>query len=292
MSNLIRSLQLFQGVNEQGSFSAFARQKNLSHTTVARAIDDLEAHFGVRLFHRSTRSLTLTREGELLLDHAATILDQLEQAEAELTGAKAVKGLVRLGVTTALGLHYAEKLPALKDRHRGLSVELLIADWRDVSTDSAFDLWLTVGEQPLAAQTPLGNLPLILVAAPSFLEKRGEPKSVEELLAQDCLSYGYEARPSTWVIDGHEVRPSGFLRANSSEAVHRAVRGGLGIALLPSIQVEGDLASGTLFQLLTDTDIDPVFVSVGHNPGFRHIPLRVQTVRDFLVEHFPGHPSA
>ncbi|MFT3964947.1 MAG: LysR family transcriptional regulator [Sphingobium sp.] len=283
----MRSLRLFLDLSEEGNFSALARRQHISHTTVARAIDDLEAHFGVRLFQRSTRALRLTRDGERLVDHAAIILGQLDQAEAELAGSDAARGLVRIGVTTALGLHYAERLALLHARHPGLSAEMLVADWRAVADDSGLDLWLSVGEARGEGTTALGLLPRILVAAPAYVAAQGAPLTVEDLPAHRCLSYGYEAHPSPWPVDGREWRVGGFLRANSSEAVRRAMRGGLGIALLPRIQVEEDLARGLAVQILPDAAIPPVAVTVSH--GFRgmRLPVRVRAVTDFLVEHFP-----
>lgn len=287
MADLVRSLRLFRDIIEQGSFSALARQRNLSHTTVARAIDDLEAHFRTRLFRRSTRNLTLTPDGERLIGHAMLILDQLEQAETDLTGAATAKGLVRVGVTTALGLYYAERLSSLRDSHPDLSVEFLVADWRDVAADTALDLWLSVtGDRP-GTHVVLGRLRRVLVASPAYLRDRAAPQSIADLSAHQCVNYGYEARSSTWTLDGAEYRPTGFLRANSSEAVHRAVRGGLGIALLPRIQVEEDFASGRLVQLLPDVDIPSIAVAIVHSPLMTSMSMRVQAVRDFLMFHFP-----
>jgi DNA-binding transcriptional LysR family regulator len=288
MSDLVRSLRLFVRLSEEGSFSALARRQNLSHTTIARAIDDLEAHFGVRLFHRSTRRLGLTGDGERLIDHAAAILDQVGQAEADLAGAVAARGLVRIGVTTALGLHYAQALEALRARHPDLSVELLFADWRDVADDRGLDLWLTVGATDAPGAVVLGELPRILVAAPAYLAAHGTPACADDLGAHQCLTYGYAARPEAWPIDGRAMQVRGFLRANTSEAVLRATRGGLGISLLPRIQLEEDLARGQLVQVLESARIAPLAIMAAH--GFRgmRMPMRARVAMDFLVERFPG----
>lgn len=287
MSDLVRSLRLFLRLSEEGSFSALARRQNLSHTTIARAIDDLEAHFGVRLFQRSTRRITLTGDGERLIEHAAAILDQVAQAEADLAGAVAARGLVRIGVTTALGLHYARRLERLRAGHPDLAVELLFADWRDVADDGGLDLWLTVGAAEAPGAVLLGELPRILVAAPAYLEAHGEPTAADDLAAHQCLTYGYAARPEPWPIDGREMRVAGFLRANTSEAVLRATLGGLGIALLPRIQVEEDLARGQVVQVLPEAKIAPLSIMAAH--GFRgmRMPMRARVAMDFLVAEFP-----
>ncbi|WP_404478241.1 LysR family transcriptional regulator [Novosphingobium sp. BL-52-GroH] len=292
MTDFVRSLRLFVRLSEEGSFSALARRQNLSHTTIARAIDELEAHFGVRLFQRSTRRLTLTRDGERLVEHALAILDQVGQAEAELAGTVAARGLVRIGVTTALGLHYAQRLERLRQQHPDLLVELLFADWRDVADDRGLDLWLTVGAtEGRAPAVVLGEIPRILVAAPAYVEAHGVPATTDDLGAHQCLTYGYAARAEPWPIDGREMRVTGFLRANTSEAVLRAMRGGLGIALLPRIQVEEDLSRGLAVQVLPQVRVAPLTIMATH--GFRgmRLPMRARVAMDFLVENFPSEPA-
>lgn len=290
MSDLIRSLRLFVRLTEEGSFSALGRSQNLSHTTIARAISDLELHFGVRLFQRTTRRQVLTTDGERLLEHAVAILDQVGLAESDLAGAVAARGLVRIGVTTALGLHYAERLGRLSEQHPELLVEWLMADWHDATDHGGLDLWLWVGEDG-AEGTLLGHLPRILAASPGYLRRHGVPVSVSDLAGHQCLAYGYAARPSPWLLEGKEFSLTGFLRANSSEAILRAARGGGGIGLLPRIQVEEDLARGLLTHVLPQVAIPPVAVLIAH--GFRgmRMPMRTRVALDFLVEHFPHPPG-
>ncbi|PNU06720.1 LysR family transcriptional regulator [Novosphingobium guangzhouense] len=294
MSDLIRSLRLFVRLNEEGSFSALGRRQNLSHTTIARAIRDIEQHFDVRLFQRTTRSQALTADGERLLEHAVAILDQVGMAEADLAGTVAARGLVRVGVTTALGLHYAGRLSAMAEHHPELMVEWLVADWRDAADHGGLDLWLWVGSRENGndadgqASSLLGELPRILVAAPDYLDRHGMPRSVDDLTRHQCLTYGYAARPAPWPIDGRKLEVSGFLRANSSEAVLRATRGGLGIGLLPRIQVEEDLARGQVVPVLPDADIPSIPVMLAN--GFRgmRMPMRARVVLEFLESEFPA----
>jgi DNA-binding transcriptional LysR family regulator len=288
MSDLIRSLRLFVRLNEEGSFSALGRRQNLSHTTIARAIGDLETHFGIRLYQRTTRRQSLTRDGERLLEHAVAILDQIQMAEADLAGEAAARGLVRVGVTTALGLHYAQRLEVLRAGHPELTVEFLVADWREAAAGGGLDLWLEVGNSSSGRAADLGSLPRILVASPNYLARRGVPENIDDLAAHECLAYGYGARAEPWIVDGRELRVSGFLRANSSEAILRAVRGSLGIGLLPGIQVADDLANGLMRQILPRAAIQPLPIHVA--TGFRGMrtPMRAQVVLDFLVAEFPG----
>ena len=200
----------------------------------------------------------------------------------------AARGLVRVGVTTALGFHYAQRLSYLAQHHPDLMIELLVADWRDAADHGGLDLWLWVGEGgTTAGSTPLGQLPRVLVAAPEYVERHGSPASGDDLKRHQCLTYGYAARPAPWSIDGRELDVRGFLRANSSEAVLRATRGGLGIGLLPRIQVEEDLARGLVVLVMPDAEIPsiPVMLATGFR-GMR-IPMRARVVMDFLEAEFP-----
>ncbi len=290
MTDIFEALRTFVRVGERLNFSAVATELNASHTTIARRIDYLEERFGARLFHRSTRALMLTDEGLRLLDHGRAILENIEQAELDLSQHETgVRGVVRVGVTTALGLHYADHLAALHAGHPNLRIEFAMADWRSNLEEDGLDLALRIGEPPpeMEAVIPLGPVDRVLVAAPAYLEVRGAPDRPEELHRHECIAYGYGPSPAVWDVGGMRLRVSGCFRANSSEAVYRAVLSGLGIGLLPHIQVRHDLAAGRLRQLLGDFAIDPLMLSVVHRFGGAGLPPRIHVVRDFLIQHFP-----
>ena len=290
MTDMIEALRTFVRVGERLNFSAVAIELNASHTTIARRIDFLETRFGARLFHRSTRALALTDEGLRLLDHGRAILEDVEQAELDLSQRDAgVRGVVRVGVTTALGLHYAEHLATLHARHPSLRIEFAVADWRNNMAEEGLDLALRVGETSPGMEgiALLGAIDRVLVAAPVYLEERGAPDRPEDLYRHECIAYGYGPSPAVWDVSGLRLRVSGCFRANSSEAVYRAVLSGIGIGLLPLIQVQRDLAVGGLRPLLDRFTIDPLIVSVVHRFGRTGLPPRIRVIRDFLIEHFP-----
>ncbi|PZU59537.1 MAG: LysR family transcriptional regulator [Sphingobium sp.] len=288
MSDLVQSLRTFVRVAEHLNFSAVAAQSHASHTTIARRIDHLEAHFGTRLLNRSTRRLTLTREGERLLDHARAVIEEIDHAEAEVSGDPVARGIVRMGVTTMLGLHYAALLPVLHARHPALKVEFAVSDWQDSLIDTGLDLAIRVGEEGAdAAVVLLGPVDRVVVASPAYLSDRGMPSDVAALSAHECIAYGYGPSQTVWEIGRQQLRIDGCFRANSSEAVHRAVVSGLGIGLLPRLQVRNDLLSGTLVALLPGVAIAPLTVSVIHRFAGVRLPVRVRAVLDFLADQFP-----
>ncbi|PZU08174.1 LysR family transcriptional regulator [Sphingomonas sp.] len=296
MSDLLLNLRSFVRVGERLNFSTVAVESHASHTTIARRIDQLEAHFGTRLLHRSTRRLALTREGERLLEHARTVIEEIDHAEADLGGEVMVRGVVRVGVTTALGFHYADRLTSLRARHPDLRVEFAVADWQEDIAAAGLDLALRVGEPAPEADhvRPLGVMERILVAAPAYLAVRGTPACVADLHAHDCIAYGYGPSRSRWGVGGEQLRVDGPFRANSSEAVYRAVAGGLGIGLMPTIQVRRDIVAGALRVVLPDVPIEPLSLSVSHRFAGVRMPARVRAMLDFLVDEFParGRPIA
>src|SRR5262249_14154731 len=130
MTDMVLALRTFAKVAETLNFTTVAQRSHASNTTIARRIDFLESHFAVRLLHRTTRSLALTPEAERLLDHARAVIEEMDHAESDLAGAGDLSGVVRVGVTTALGLHYAERLISLLREHPALRVEFAVADWQ------------------------------------------------------------------------------------------------------------------------------------------------------------------
>src|SRR3954451_18379421 len=112
--DMLGSLRAFVRITEAGSFSAVAREVNASQSAVTRQIAQLEQHFGVRLFHRTTRRLSLTDDGQSLLTHARHLIESADEMEAALGRQSGEpRGLVRLGTTVSAGLFLATRLPAL-----------------------------------------------------------------------------------------------------------------------------------------------------------------------------------
>src|SRR5580693_3993168 len=127
--DLLRSLGIFVRVVETGSFSAVARESGTSHSASTRLIGQLEDHFGVRLFHRTTRRLSLTEDGQDLLNHARHLLEASQEMEATLGRQSASpSGLVRIGITPAVATLLVPQLPRMFQRYPDLAVELVVRD--------------------------------------------------------------------------------------------------------------------------------------------------------------------
>ncbi|WP_242125664.1 LysR family transcriptional regulator [Sphingobium sp. Sx8-8] len=289
MSDLLIALRTFVRLCEKPNFSRVAEEMHASHTTIARRLDQVEAHFGTPLFHRTTRRLIPTPEADRLLIHARTMLDALEVAEQDFGPLRnEPSGLVRIGFTTALGLHYVERLGELTARYPALQLDCAMTDWQRDVVEDRLDLALRVGpvgDDSLVVHR-LGALPRLLVAHPDYLGRHGTPVGAEDLSTHQCIAYAYGDVPARWTIDGRERVVSGTFRSDSSEAVHRAVLSGLGIALLPAIRVRRDIEAGRLLPVLPDSSIAPLDILVVH-PSHKRLSPRARVVLDFLKTHFP-----
>ena len=288
--DLLGALNAFVRVTETGSFSAVARETHASQSAVTRQIAQLEQHFGVRLFHRTTRRLSLTDDGQALLGHARHLLaatDEMEAALGRQSGEP--RGLVRLATSVAGGLFLATRLPLLLARHPGLSVELLMRDQHADMVEERLDLAFRSGDIADASLVArrIGLLGRAVVAAPIYLERSGAPSVPQDLAQHACLIHDAEADPYVWRFTGPEgplsVRVTGAFLANDSEAVRRAARAGHGVALLPEIQVLDDLRAGRLFRLLEDYPSQLVPVHIVY-PSRRNLAPRTRVVMDFLIE--------
>ncbi len=290
MSDLLIALRTFVRLCEKPNFSRVAGEMHASHTTIARRLDQVESHFGAILFHRTTRRLIATPEADRLLVHARAMLDALDGAEQEFGPVRDQPGgLVRIGFTTALGLYYVERLGDLTARYPALQLDCAMTDWQRDVVEDRLDLALRVGpvgDDSLVVH-PLGALPRLLVAHPAYLAGHGMPSSAEDLPGHQCIAYAYGDVPARWTIDGRERVVGGTFRSDSSEAVHRAALSGLGIALLPAIRVQGDIAAGRLVPVLPESHIAPLDIWAVH-PSHKRLPPRARVVLDFLKENFPG----
>ncbi len=288
--DVLGALRVFVRVTETGSFSAVAREVHASQSAVTRQIAQLEQHFGVRLFHRTTRRLSLTDDGQALLTHARQLIDSADEMEAVLGRQSGTpRGLVRLGTSVAGGLFLSTRLPVLLARYPGLSVELVMRDQFTDMVTERLDLAMRSGEisdTSLVARR-VGELGRAVVAAPVYLERNGAPSEPADQANHTCLIHDAEAEPEVWRFAGPDgpqsVNVSGAFIANDSEAVRRAARAGHGIALLPEVQLIDDLRAGRLFRLLEDYPSQIVPVHIVY-PSRRNLAPRTRVVMDFLIE--------
>jgi DNA-binding transcriptional LysR family regulator len=288
--DLLGALGVLVRVVETGSFSAVARERELSQAAVARQVAQLEEHFGVRLFHRTTRKLSLTDDGEMLLGLARPVLDGIDGLEAALGRQSASPvGLVRVGVTVTGSRFLAQRLPALLADHPGLKVELVVSDRFGDMIEDRLDLAMRVGEVADASLVVRrsGTASFVVVAAPSYIERNGKPSTPGDLASHTCIVHDVGPGSNVWTFvtpDGsQQFHVSGGFLANDVSAVRVAARSGYGIALLPLFEVLDDLRSGVLVCILSEFPPPTTPLSLVY-PSRRHLAPRTRIVFEFMLE--------
>ena len=276
----IPDVEVFSAIAESGSLSAAARRLGLAPMTVSRRLASLEGELGVRLFHRTTRSVSLTAEGETFLPFATTLLEASEGARVSLkSNAGAASGVLKVTAPTVFGQAVIMPLiPTLLAEHPALRVDLTLSDSIVDIVGLGIDVAVrisTLRDSTLIAR-PLAPNPRVLCASPLYLERHGIPATMDALLSHRRIAlHGMPFWP--FMRDGEAVsmRAEGVFSANSVEAVRTASRQGLGIAMLTYWDIRDDLAAGSLCLVeLEDVDPEQLFITA-LLPTRQHVPHRV-----------------
>jgi len=289
----VDDLRIFMLVARLGSFSRVAEQQQASPSAISTAISRLEVQLGARLFHRTTRTVVLTQEGTELLARSERLLEDFD----EITGlfrqaASTLAG--RLRVDLPLGMASGivmDMLPAFMAQHPGLQMDVFSTDRRvDVVADG-FDCVIRGGAvvDDLLVCRPLGYLPLINIVSPRYIAAHGHPESVNGLAGHYLVNYAPNPtdQPAGFTYrDGQAERVLPMrhqVTVNNSAAYSAACRAGFGIAQVPLIGAEADLAAGRLVQVLPDHVPAPMPVNqlYAHR---RNVPQRVRVFGDWLAD--------
>lgn len=301
-TQLSEQLDLFLAVLESGSFSAAARQYQLTPSAVARRMDSLEQAIGVSLFLRSTHAVRATPAGIAFAERGRRILDELRLARAEvLSLSSAQEGLIRIDAPTPFGRrHLAPAIADFLAANPGLDIQLrLIDSFIDLDGEHLGEVDVVIRIGPLAdsrlVATPLASMMRIACASPAYLRRRGTPLSPQELSGHDGLDWDTLAPAYAWRFprDGKlQLQRPGRLRmtSNNCETLLHGVLNGLGIAHLPSWLASEYLLRGELQPLFCDNGLPaPEPSSVYALRLERESSPRVRLLLAFLGERF-GHP--
>lgn len=282
-------LAAFVRTIETGSFSDAARLLGASPSAVSKSVARLEARLGVRLIQRSTRTLALTAEGALYFERVAPLIQALADAEQALRTPDDVSGLLRVAAPSDLGRTvFAGWAERFARAHPRLKLELGIADRQVDLIREGYDVAIRVGallENRLTARR-LTTLQPVLVAAPVYLARRGQPAERADLAEHACLRYLTPAGPFPWTwADGSSLVPDGPFDTNDGVVLRQAALAGAGIAQLARIAVVDDLAAGRLDIVLPHLPMPGLEVHALHAYG-RQAPQRVRLFIAFLQQQF------
>lgn len=289
----LRAMRLFLRVAELGSYAKASHEMGLSSSVASTVIKELEAHMGVQLLRRTTRSVRPTPEGARYLERLRVVLSELDELEDEVKDAgRKVEGHLRL--QTPVGFAHqivARRLPAFLDAHPGLSIELLARNGLPDFVRENLDGAVFIGEVPErdVIARPLGRSPFVITAAPAYISRHGAPSSPEDLHRHLTISIrsSTTGAPLPWRFfrNGETTFLPLASRAvfeASEPAVEMAASGG-GLLQMIRYLVQDDIAAGRLVQVLPDWQYpgaDIVFVYPRHSRR----PRRLRVLEDFVVD--------
>ncbi|MBS0591851.1 MAG: LysR family transcriptional regulator [Proteobacteria bacterium] len=293
----LNDMLLFARVVEARGFSEAARRMRSSKSRVSKAVARLEQSLGARLLNRSTRGLSTTEIGAAFYEHCARIADEAVQA-AELASRlqSEPRGTLRISAPVAFGrLHVAPALAEYLVRHAGLSVDLTVTDRLVDLVEEGHDVAIRIAREPslhLVARE-LAPVRRVICATPAYFRHHGVPATPHELQAHNCLHRTPFGAQAEWRLHGPQgeaaVRIKGSLRIDDDDTLAQAALSGLGIALLPTFIIGGDLQAGRLQAVLGDYVPLERRVYAVHLPN-RHLPAKVRAFVELLRERFGPVP--
>jgi len=286
----IRTLETFVAVVEAASFSRAADKLETTPGAVSRRISALEGRLGLRLLNRTTRKFSLTEAGEQYFRDVSSILQALAEAENRISHhAEKPTGILRVAAPLSFGVRaLAPLLPDFSERFPELRVILDLNDRMVDILAMGADVALRIG--PLADSSlvvrRIGEVRRTLCAAPAYLDRRGEPKTPEDLTRHACLHYSNVGIKEEWTLVGEGgtmvVEVDGHLCANNGDVLRKAAVGGMGIISLPDFIVTEDLAAGRLRRVLPGYTTHPMTLAALW-PSRQFIPAKVRVFVDYLA---------
>lgn len=288
---------MFVAVVDASGFAGAARKLNISPPAVTRAINELEAHLGVRLLTRTTRIVRVTESGARYADDCRQILAQLAEADESVAGMqRTARG--RLTITAPV-LFGAKFVAAVVTEYLAANPEVVATCWfldRVVNMlDEGADIGIRIGELPDSTMqaTSVGRVRRVICASPAYLERHGVPRTPADLESHVVVSASAVTPTSEWrlVEDGAPriVKLQPRMTTTSNDSALAAAVAGFGITRLLSYQVAEHLGDGRLVPLLREYELPSMPVHVVHREG-QHASKKARAFIDLVVERLRANP--
>lgn len=289
----IELYRVFVRVVDCAGFTRAADQLKLPRSTVSEAVRTLEQRLGTRLLHRTTRQVTPTQDGLLFHARCQQLIADADEAEQLFRQSpQSLSGRLKVDVPGRIGrLIIAPALPGFLQAHPQIDVELGMTDRSIDLVEDGVDCALRVGplqDSRLVARG-IGQLPLINVASPAYVERHGMPTHPSQLGMHWGVLY---ASPGNGRVEAWEWRENGILRSqplagrvtvNSAEAYIACCIAGLGMIQIPAYDVRAELAAGSLLEVMPGHRADPMPMHLLF-PHRRHPSQRLRVFVDWLQQ--------
>jgi len=282
-------MSTFVEVVARGSLSAAARAEGIAPAMIGRRLDALEARLGVKLLQRTTRRLVLTDEGTAFLEDCQRILGEVNDAESAISEhSMRASGHLTVSAPAGFGrLHLAPLLPSFLAEHRDVTINLNLSDRVIDLVAEGVDVAIRIAslDDSNLVGVKLADNRRVVVAAPAYLKRHGQPRQLADLARHNCLPISSEGSQRGWTFMDHgkpvTLKVGGNMVCNDGAVLHAWALAGKGLAWRSMWEVGGQIASGELVTVLDDfaapgNDIHAVFAQR------RHLPLRIRAFVDFL----------
>jgi DNA-binding transcriptional LysR family regulator len=286
----LEAMSIIIAVTETGSITAAARRLNSPVATVSRKVAELESRLKAQLFQRTSRRMTLTDTGRSYIEACKRIIEQVDDAEREVSGEyRFPKG--ELAVTAPWGLGHTHLLPLtveFLEAYPDISLRLVLTDRVINTVEENVDMAIRVGALPDSdmVATRIGSIRIVVCGSPAYFKVRGEPKQLGDLAGHDCITIDDRSAPGNWkfVYGGRaKVEPiNSRLCVNTSEAAVLAAIDGAGLTRVMSYKIDHARRAGTLAIVLEEFEPEPLPVHIIYVPR-KPVPLKLRAFLNFMT---------
>jgi DNA-binding transcriptional LysR family regulator len=286
----LEAMSVIIAVAETGSISAASRRLKSPIATVSRNVTEFESRLNAQLFQRTSRRMTLTDAGRSYIEACRRIIEQVEDAERDLSGEyRLPKG--DLAVTAPWGLGHTHLLPLAVEflkTYPDISLRLMLTDRTVNMVDENIDIAIRLGPLPDSSMiaTRIGWIRIVVCGSPLYLETHGRPKQLSELRKHDCITIDDHAAPMVWrFMSGNRAKEATIrsrLCVNTSEAAVLAAIDGAGLARVMSYKMDVPMRAGRLAIVLEEFEPEPLPAHVLYAPR-KLMPLKQRTFLDWMT---------
>ena len=293
--NRFDNMQTFARIVDTGGISAAAARIGVAPSVVSRRLKELENHLGIELFHRTTRQLNLTDAGATYYQRCLRILEDIDQAEAAVTGEhEMIRGRLRVALPSSFGhMHIRPAILEFLRTHPDIAFDL---DFNDREVDlmqEGFDVAIRLAALPDSSLMARQIAPIrrIMCASPEYLAEYGAPQSVDDLVDHRCLIYSLIPDFEDWQPADQRMpikrKLHPYIKSTTGEFLRDAAVAGHGIVVMPTFIVYREIERGKLVQLLPEIEFSSINAYAIYPPT-RHLSRRVRSFIDFLKQRFAG----
>ncbi|MBM4207878.1 MAG: LysR family transcriptional regulator [Gammaproteobacteria bacterium] len=287
----LMSMTVFVRVARAGSFAAGARELGISRAMATKHIMQLEGALGSRLFNRTTRSLNLTDVGASYLERCQQVLLDIEEMEAAVTQLQTEpRGVLKISAPPVIGAtHITRAVVEFLKIYKDIKIDIVLQSSPGDLIDEGIDIAIFLGnlDDTSMVARKLATSPLVVCASPSYLEKYGVPKTPEDLINHSCLVNWAIPPRHKWQFKTESglktIDVSGRVQTNAAHSIRIAAINGLGLVMLPTYIVGGDIEKGLLKVVLENYTLPPLDIHAVY-PHRKYLSTKARKFLDFLQE--------